>query len=93
VCVFFSRPGTDGPTLLDGEMIMGLDGSLIYLIYDIVALNGQDVSGMNLDQRIVKMHDAVRELQRESQAAAGKALPFAMKVKVSSPVIPTVFFS
>ncbi len=81
-CLQFSLgPGTSGPTLLDGEMIKGLDGSLIYLIYDIVALNGEDVSGMNLDQRIVKMHEAACELQRES-LAGGKALPFATKVKV-----------
>ena len=72
-----------GHTLLDGEMIVGRNGALIYLIYDCVQFNGAYVGNRDLPARLQGVHACVDAFARG--AAGADAVPFELMCKTFLP--------
>jgi mRNA guanylyltransferase len=82
---------TDGVTLLDGEMVRNLrTGKLMFLIFDILALNGQTNIGMyNLSERLSIIGKKVVTVFRDAIKEKGKdyfmKLQFTLSGKIFRP--------
>lgn len=58
---YFTQIYTKGPSLFDGELIRSTySNDIIYLMYDIVSLNGVSVGERHLKERLEQMTEAVR---------------------------------
>eukprot|EP00026_Physarum_polycephalum_P003620 Phypoly_transcript_03633.p1 GENE.Phypoly_transcript_03633~~Phypoly_transcript_03633.p1 ORF type:complete len:692 (+),score=105.06 Phypoly_transcript_03633:141-2216(+) len=83
--------GTSGVTLLDGEMVRNLrTGKLMYLIFDILAINGQTNVGMyNLSERLGIIGKKVVTVFRDAVKERGKdyfmKLQFTLSGKIFRP--------
>ena len=76
--MFLSALGKGQGTLLDGELIVS-NGKVVYLMYDIVMLNGHYVGDKFLKERLKQMTE-VRSLIRQCGNTA-TALPFEIRRK------------